>query len=112
MNNSSFRADYDNSVLLLANQGNISYPADPNWNVYNFGSNSTIRLIVNNLIPAAHPMHIHGHNMFVLAEGVGTWDGTTIVNPSNPQRRDTQMVQGLGYMVFQIDAVNPGVWPL
>ena len=111
MNNSSFRANYDDPLLLLVNEGNTSYPDDPEWNVHNFGSNKTIRIIVNNLIPTAHPMHIHGHNMFVLAEGQGTWDGT-IVNPSNPQRRDTQIVQDSGYMVFQINADNPGVWPL
>ena len=111
MNNSSFRANYDDPLLLLVNEGNTSYPDDPEWNVHNFGSNETIRIIVNNLIPTAHPMHIHGHNMFVLAEGQGTWDGT-IVNPCNPQRRDTQLVQNSGFMVFQINADNPGVWPL
>ena len=29
--------------------------------------------------------------MYVLAEGTGSWDGT-VVNPSNPQRRDTQQI--------------------
>jgi hypothetical protein len=56
-------------------------------------------------------MHLHGHNMFLLAEGSGTWDGTTIINPKNPQRRDVQMVRPNGYMVWQINADNPGVWP-
>ena len=49
--------------------------------------------------------------MQVLNEGVGTWDGS-IVNPSNPQRRDVQILRGAGYMVLQIDADNPGAWPL
>lgn len=44
------------------------------------------------------------------AEGDGTWDGR-IVRPSNPQRRDTQQVRPHGYMVWQVDADNPGVWP-
>ena len=48
--------------------------------------------------------------MFVLNEGVGTWDGT-VVNPQNPQRRDVQVLQKQGYIVVQIDADNPGVWP-
>lgn len=60
-------------------------------------------------------MHIHGHNMFVLAEGAGDWDGT-VVNPSNPQRCDVQLLQGgsaaaPGYIVIQVNADNPGVWP-
>ena len=48
--------------------------------------------------------------MFVLAVGSGTWDGK-IVNPHNPQRRDTQLVPANGYMVVQLKADNPGVWP-
>ena len=48
--------------------------------------------------------------MFVLAEGPGTWDGT-VTNPQNPQRRDVQLLQKEGYIVVQIDADNPGVWP-
>lgn len=47
----------------------------------------------------------------ILAEGVGEWDGT-ITNPSNPNRRDTQMIRSLGYMVFEIDDEdNAGLWP-
>lgn len=48
--------------------------------------------------------------MFVLSEGLGTWDGS-IAHADNTQRRDVQLLQPLGYMVVQIDAANPGVWP-
>jgi len=110
MDGSAFRANYNNPVLLLSNAGNNSYPFDPQWNVYNFGSNSSVRFIFLNKSPAPHPMHIHGHNMFILNEGVGQWDGT-IINPENPQRRDTQQLVTGGFMVAQIDMDNPGVWP-
>ncbi|KAF2839016.1 multicopper oxidase [Patellaria atrata CBS 101060] len=111
MDGSSFRVNYDHPVLLLSNAGNNSYPHDPQWNVYNFGSNSSIRIVINNRFPLSHPMHLHGHNFFVLAEGLGVWDGI-VRRPNNPQRRDVQLVQGLGYIVLQINADNPGVWPL
>jgi FtsP/CotA-like multicopper oxidase with cupredoxin domain len=61
-------------------------------------------------------MHMHGHNMYILAVGQGTWDGT-VTNPQNPQRRDVQLLPVAasptqpGYIVVQIDATNPGVWP-
>lgn len=110
MNNSTFRVDYNDPVLFLAAQGNDSYPYDPQWNVYNFGTNTSIRLVVKNLSPAAHPMHLHGHNFQLLAEGTGSWDGT-IVNPSNPTRRDVHLMQSPGYMVIQFNADNPGIWP-
>lgn len=59
-------------------------------------------------------MHLHGHNFWVLAEGIGEWDGI-ITNPTNPQRRDTHIL-GAGtteiptYAVFEWMTDNPGVW--
>lgn len=107
------------SLLALANQGNLSYPLDPEWNVFNFGNNASIRLVVYNLFPASHPMHLHGHNFNVLAEGTGIWDGT-ITHQQNTQRRDVQIIRPggsftdktqAGYIVLQYSADNPGVWP-
>ena len=49
--------------------------------------------------------------MYILHEGDGYWDGTSITNPENPQRRDVQMLRPSGHIVVQIDADNPGVWP-
>jgi FtsP/CotA-like multicopper oxidase with cupredoxin domain len=79
-------------------------------NVQKFGSHRTIRVVVTNPTNHSHPMHLHGHSMFILQKGIGTWDGT-IVNPHNPQRRDVQVLPANGYTVWQINADNPGVWP-
>ena len=53
-------------------------------------------------------MHLHGHNMYVLNEGAGAWDGT-IVRPQNPDRRDVAMVRANGHLVVQFDP-QPGFW--
>lgn len=111
MNNSSFRANYNYPLLNLTYSGNYSYPYDPEWNVYNFGNNETIRIVFQNNLPFGHPMHVHGQNMFVLDEGVGQYDGSSVVRPTNPQRRDTQSLRPNGYLVAQLVADNPGVWP-
>lgn len=117
MNGVSFRGNYNNPVLLLAKLGNITYPDDPEWNVYNFGSNSSVRLILINNSSLTHPIHLHGHNFWVLAEGLGNWD-SSIEMASAPQRRDTQLLQGdptgenPGYLVIEFAQDNPGVWPL
>ncbi|GJC89889.1 oxydoreductase ptaK [Colletotrichum liriopes] len=105
-----FRGDYNDPTLLQANRGNLTFDAD--WNVNDFANNGSIRVVITNDSPAAHPMHLHGFNMYVLSEGPGlTWDGTT-TNPQNPQRRDVQLVRANGYMVLQFDSSdNPGVWP-
>ena len=56
-------------------------------------------------------MHLHGHEYWLLNEGPGRWDRHTIINPSNPLRRDTHNLRPNGYMVLQYTADNPGVWP-
>ena len=130
MDGSTFHADYNHPLLLLANEKNTSYPNDPQWNVYNFGNSSSIRVNIYNANGGPHvsfltyanrmsssrlsysqPMHIHGHDMYILSSGNGPWDGKTIVNPQNPQRRDVQNLAPYGHLVMQFDADNPGVWP-
>jgi FtsP/CotA-like multicopper oxidase with cupredoxin domain len=108
MDGSTFRNDYNDPILPLAVAGNDTFPEE--WNVYNLGSNTSFTIVVNNETPLVHPMHIHGHNMYVLNQGPGHWDGT-VVNPSNPMRRDTVQLMPGAYMAFQIDGDNPGVWP-
>ncbi|TEY54226.1 hypothetical protein BOTCAL_0241g00080 [Botryotinia calthae] len=124
---SSFRADYNEPVLLTAatattsmsNNGTYTnstslYPTT--MNVHDFGTPASFHLIITNSVPVSHPMHLHGHNFWILAEGVGTWDGT-ITNPSNPIRRDTFMMAAAtrtgskAYTVIGYIANNPGVWP-
>ncbi|GME51964.1 Multicopper oxidase type 1 [Neofusicoccum parvum] len=109
----TYRADFNDALLYQVQQGNAEF--GPLSNVHDFGSNKSVRFVVYNNIPAPHPMHLHGHNFWVLADGVGTWDGT-VANPNNPQRRDVHILQPAqgdspGYMVVQIELDNPGIWP-
>ena len=115
MNNSTFRANYNDPVLLDAKNGNLDFPAS--YNVFDFGDTRSIRLVLyNHALAGSHPMHLHGHNMYVIAEGTGTWSGD-ITNANNPQRRDVHILQNAvsattpSYIVIQFDADNPGVWP-
>lgn len=67
--------------------------------------------MINTLLTPVEPMHLHGHDMWVLNDGPEQWDGT-IINPENPQRRDTQSLSPHGHIVFQYNLDNPGVWLL
>jgi len=69
----------------------------------------------NSFVPVGHPMHMHGHEFQVLAEGFGTWDGV-ITNPDNPTRRDVQFLQQANatdgtpsYTVLQVELDNPAI---
>lgn len=112
INGQTFRANFNYPSLYLAAEGNTSYPYDPQWNVYNFGQNSSVVLNVTNNTPFTHPFHLHGHNFYVLDVGFrGTvWDGR-VINPQNPMRRDTQIIPASGWAVLAFEADNPGVWP-
>ena len=59
MNGSSFRANYNNPLLLLAKMGNTSYPESPQWNVYNSGDARSVRVIVRSFRETSHPMVSH-----------------------------------------------------
>lgn len=109
LNEQAFRGDYNDPLLLQAQEQNQTYDAE--WNVVQPGDARTVRLIINNNSTVSHPMHLHGHNMYILHEGDGFYDGQPFVNPANPQRRDTQMLRPSGHIVAQYDANNPGVWP-
>jgi FtsP/CotA-like multicopper oxidase with cupredoxin domain len=115
MDNSTFRANFNDPVLLDAKLGNLDFPAS--YNVYNFGQSRSIRFVVyNHALAGSHPMHMHGHDFSVLAQGSGTWDGV-VTNPSNPVRRDVFILPNAvsptvpSYVVFQINTDNPGTWP-
>ncbi|EOA90070.1 uncharacterized protein SETTUDRAFT_103216 [Exserohilum turcica Et28A] len=119
LNNSTYRGDYNDPTLLIAKKGGNTFP--PEANVYQFPGAKNVRIhLVNNAMVGGHPMHLHGHDFHVLAEGYGAWDGT-IINPENTIRRDVHQmtnarnVSGViepSYMVMQFTQDNPGVWPL
>ncbi|KAL4923143.1 Cupredoxin [Aspergillus undulatus] len=67
-----------------------------------------VYLIVNTTFVASHPIHLHGHDFFVLAQGTNPWNGS--INTSNPPRRDTAVLPGNGYLVMAWETDNPGAW--
>ena len=108
MNGIAFDGNYGSPVLSRAIGKNPIF--DPQSNVYDLTGKRSARIIFFNSQPFAHPMHVHGQQMSVLAVGQGNWNGS-IVRPSNPQRRDTQLVPANGYLVTELTGNNPGVWP-
>jgi laccase len=59
----------------------------------------------------SNPMHLHGHDMFVLAQGIGNYDAATDeakYNLVNPARKNTVLVPNLGWAAIRFVADNPG----
>nr|OQO27865.1 hypothetical protein B0A51_04834 [Rachicladosporium sp. CCFEE 5018] len=116
INSQTYRANFNEPLLYDAAAGNTSNTFEtqdkknPLFNIFDFGSNSSVLLNVTNNTPVGHPFHLHGHNFYVLASGHGVWDGS-LLGSANPTRRDTQWIDVGGYVVLQFEADNPGVWP-
>ncbi|TVU25683.1 hypothetical protein EJB05_28188, partial [Eragrostis curvula] len=78
--------------------------------------NATVEVVLQNTALVAresHPIHLHGHNFFVLAQGFGNFDNSTDVkqyNLVNPQERNTIAVPPGGWAVIRFVANNPGMW--
>ncbi|KAK3673985.1 hypothetical protein LTR78_006187 [Recurvomyces mirabilis] len=73
-----------------------------------------VYIVIQSPIPTPHPIHLHGHDFYVLAQGFGTYSASTPVNLVNPPRRDTVMMPSLrgqaGYVVIAFFTDNPGAW--
>ncbi|KAG5606779.1 hypothetical protein H5410_028271 [Solanum commersonii] len=78
--------------------------------------NATVEIVMQNtaLIGVEnHPIHLHGFNFHVLAQGFGNYNPTIDkkkFNLFNPQERNTIAVPVGGWAVVRFRANNPGVW--
>ncbi|PKA63125.1 Laccase-7 [Apostasia shenzhenica] len=78
--------------------------------------NATVEVVLQNtaiLTVDNHPIHLHGFNLYLLAQGFGNFNATEAVkryNLVNPQTRNTIGVPAGGWAVFRFRANNPGIW--
>lgn len=60
-------------------------------------------------IDIPHPMHLHGHDFYVLGSGIGNFTAANL-NYDNPIRRDTTMLPAGGWVAVAFQTDNPGAW--
>jgi FtsP/CotA-like multicopper oxidase with cupredoxin domain len=108
----TFRSHSDNQQTLLQVENNdtiVTFPESsalfelPN-------AHEWIYIIIQTAIPVPHPIHLHGHDFHVLAQGTGTYDDTVALNLVNPPRRDVALLPLSGYLVLAFETDNPGAW--
>ncbi|KAJ5100655.1 CAZyme family AA1 [Penicillium angulare] len=92
---------YSNESSFVNGTSLISIPNKGQWIYVNILSDP-------NEDPESHPIHLHGHDFYILAQGDGEFNG--VVNTKNPARRDTALLPSKGYLVIAIKANNPGIW--
>lgn len=83
----------------------------------------TVDIAINNFDDGAHPFHLHGHRLFVVAQGRSGYPPTAEQwpaylaahggpRPANPLRRDTVSVEAYAWVVVRVVLDNPGLWTL
>jgi FtsP/CotA-like multicopper oxidase with cupredoxin domain len=75
-----------------------------------------VYIIVESPVALPHPIHLHGHDSLVLAQGTGPYSDDVVLKLDNPPRRDTALMpfnpetnEG-GYLVIGFETDNPGAW--
>ncbi|RDW76169.1 hypothetical protein BP5796_06990 [Coleophoma crateriformis] len=112
INSQNLEIDWANPTLVLIEEGVSIFPSD--YNIYEITPvNEWVYFIIQDvsLLDAYHPIHLHGHDFYVLAEGSGLFiEGVTPINLNNPPRRDTAILHGNGHLVIAFYTDNPGTW--
>lgn len=122
INSSTLIIEWDNPTLKQIFNGVPIFPTPYNVVEVNKKSASASNkewavLVIQNkaagaLGAVAHPIHLHGHDFWVLAQERGrSWDGTArSFQTKNPPRRDTAILPARGYLAIAFQLDNPGVW--
>lgn len=72
-----------------------------------------VYVVITTPLPHAHPVHLHGHDFFVLAQAEGPFGGQLPAESfANPPRRDVAHLPANGHLVLAWEADNAGVWLL
>ncbi|KKY29948.1 putative multicopper oxidase [Diaporthe ampelina] len=110
MGNTTFINQWNYPSLLQVNENNNTWSAEQN--MYQLpNANEWVYWIVQTSLGAAHPLHLHGHDFWVLGQGVGTYDAATAdLQTVNVPRRDVVLLPASGWVAFAFITDNPGVW--
>jgi L-ascorbate oxidase len=86
--------------------------------IYKFVKGDIVEMVLQNVMgsrrAAAHAWHLHGHEVYVIGQGVGAFDperDPVNFNLENPVLRDTFSTWELGWTAIRFRANNAGAWP-
>ncbi|KAI6352163.1 hypothetical protein MCOR25_009522 [Pyricularia grisea] len=111
LNTTTMVVDWKNPTVMQVATGNTSVFESSNAVMVLDKADEWIYLAIQTTLAVPHPIHLHGHDFFVLAQGSGQYQpGTTALNLVNPPRRDTAMLPASGHLVMAFLTDNPGAW--
>ncbi|KAH9995008.1 multicopper oxidase [Xylariaceae sp. FL0662B] len=109
LNSTSMLVSWTNPTLLQVVDGATDFETDDAV-IELPDANEWVYMAIDTDLAVPHPIHLHGHDFFVLAQGTGSYSSDVTLNTDNPPRRDTAMLPASGYLVIGFETDNPGVW--
>lgn len=111
MGNNTFINQWNYPSLQQINEDNNTWAAEQNMYALP-NANEWVYWIVQTSLGAAHPLHLHGHDFWVLGKGAGKYDAATAdLQTVNVPRRDVVLLPASGWVAFAFVTDNPGVSP-
>lgn len=113
LNASSLYLNWEDPTFLKIHNGDSVFPANYSVQPITVVDEWVYWIIQDDSgIGINHPIHLHGHDFFILAQDTGIWDDTVTLNTDNPPRRDVATLPANGYLVLAWQSDNPGSWLL
>ncbi|TKA81272.1 hypothetical protein B0A49_00226 [Cryomyces minteri] len=95
---------YNHTTKYPVTENLLSIPNEDTWVYW------IIQETASSAVPIPHPIHLHGHDFYVLGTGQGQWNSSSPMNFETSPRRDSAILPGGGYLVIAFLADNPGAW--
>ncbi|PNP48469.1 hypothetical protein TGAMA5MH_00507 [Trichoderma gamsii] len=109
LNSTTMVVDWEDPSLLQVYNGVTTFNTS-NAVVSLPNANEWVYVVISTAIGVPHPVHLHGFDFYVLAQGTGTYSDSVTLNTDNPPRRDVAMLPASGYLVLAFETDNPGAW--
>ncbi|KAJ4365344.1 hypothetical protein N0V83_008965 [Neocucurbitaria cava] len=108
LNSTTMIVEWSDPTLLQVINNDTTY-ATSNAVIELPEADQWVYIVIETTLGVPHPIHLHGHDFYVLAQGTGTYSSDSL-NLSNPPRRDTAMLPASGYLALAFETDNPGAW--
>ncbi|PTB35045.1 multicopper oxidase [Trichoderma asperellum CBS 433.97] len=109
LNSTTMVVDWEDPSLLQVYNGATTFDAS-NAVISLPNANEWVYTVISTTMPVSHPVHLHGFDFYILAQGTGTYSDSVTLNTDNPPRRDVAMLPASGYLVLAFETDNPGAW--
>lgn len=109
ISNKTYDVPWENPTLLSIYNNDTTW-TDSDHVVELDQVNEYVYFVIETSQGVPHPMHLHGHDFWILATGNTTYDSSVALNTDNPPRRDTVTLPTIGYVVIAFLTDNPGAW--